>query len=429
VKQEKTNVLDELKWRGLFYDATDGLAGIVSRESLTAYIGFDPTADSLHVGTLIPIMGLARLQRFGHTPIALAGGGTGMIGDPSGKSDERPLLSKEQIEANVEAIEVQLASLLDFDVKSNPARIVNNADWLAPLSMMDFLRGAGKHLTVNYMMAKDSVKSRLQGEGGISFTEFSYMLLQAYDYLHLFNRHGCRLQAGGSDQWGNIIAGVELIRRMRGERVHGLVYPLLTKADGSKFGKTESGTVWLDPKRTSPFRFYQFWWNTGDADIVRYLRYFSWRTKEEIGELEEVLEGQPEKREAQLALAEEMTLRVHGESGLAAAKRATRVLFGEELTELGADDIQDIFSDVPSSSVPKGSLEGEGMQVVELLVATGLATSKGDARRSIDGGGIYLNNVKLQDRDKPITLARSVEGQFIVLRKGRRNYHLVRVSG
>ncbi|MCA9935126.1 MAG: tyrosine--tRNA ligase, partial [Anaerolineales bacterium] len=262
-----TNAFDELKWRGLVYDHTEGAPDILSNQKVTVYNGFDPTADSLHIGNLVTLMQLARLQRYGHTPIAIAGGGTGMIGDPSGKSSERTLLSREQIEANLVGIQKEMAMILDFEVKSNPARIINNADWLNNISFMDFLRDVGKHFTVNYMMAKDSVKSRVDRESGISFTEFSYMLLQAYDFLHLFDHQGCTMQTGGSDQWGNITAGVELIRKLRGEKAFGLVYPLITKADGSKFGKTESGTIWLSPQRTSPYRFYQFWLNTDDADV------------------------------------------------------------------------------------------------------------------------------------------------------------------
>jgi tyrosyl-tRNA synthetase len=271
-----TSVFEELKWRSLVYDHTEGVPEILGKEKVTVYNGFDPTNDSLHIGNLVPMMSLARLQRFGHSPVAIAGGGTGMIGDPSGRSSERQLLSRQEIAANLEKIQGQLAHILDFESKSNPARIINNASWLVELSMMDFLRDVGKHFTVNYMMAKDSVKSRLEREDGISYTEFSYMLLQAYDFLHLFDNLNCQMQTGGSDQWGNIVAGVELIRKMRGQRAYGLVYPLITRADGSKFGKTVEGeSVWLSPERTSPYRFYQFWLNTDDADVINYLEYFT----------------------------------------------------------------------------------------------------------------------------------------------------------
>jgi tyrosyl-tRNA synthetase len=422
-----TNAFEEFTWRELTYDATEGVSDVLAREKITIYTGFDPTADSLQVGNLIALMGLARLQRFGHSPIALAGGGTGMIGDPSGKTHERQLLTREQVEANVEAIKPQLARLLDFGAKSNPARIENNADWLMPLSMMDFLRDTGKRFTVNYMIAKDSVKSRLKREEGISYTEFSYMLLQAYDFLHLFEHHDCVMQAGGSDQWGNITAGVELIRKVRGQRAYGLVYPMVTSAGGMKLGKTEAGTVWLDPRRTSPYRFYQFWFNQDDRDVISYLKYFTWLTKPEIEELEHKLAEHPEKREAQRALAREVTRIVHDETALAKAEQASRVLFGGEITGLNAEDIQDIFADVPSSKVLKQEFEAEGISVVDLLERTGLATSRGDARRLIAGGGVYVNNVRVNDAARTVSLAEGIEGRFVVLRKGKRNYHLVQV--
>lgn len=425
-----SNILEELRWRGLVYDMTEGVEELVKKEKITLYNGFDPTADSLHIGNLVPMMQLARWQRFGHHPIALAGGGTGLIGDPSGRTTERTLMSPELVEANVAKIKEQLASVLDFEVKRNPARIVNNADWLLSLSLFDFLRDTGKHFTVNYMMAKDSVKSRLEREDGISFTEFSYMLLQAYDYLHLYDQFNCVVQAGGSDQFGNIVAGVELIRKVRGARVFGLVYPLITRADGSKFGKTAEGeSVWLDPQRTSPYRFYQFWYNTDDGDVIPYLKFFTWLGKQEIDELEEAVFQRPEQREAQRRLAREVTGMVHGPTALARAEQASQVLFGGELAGLDAADIADIFADVPSHEVDKSELEGEGLPVVDLLVTSGLASSKGDARRSIQGGGIYLNNERVTDHEQRATLSQSIDGQFLVLRKGRRQYHLVRIRG
>jgi tyrosyl-tRNA synthetase len=422
-----SDIIEELRWRGLLYDASEGVEELLSRERVTLYNGFDPTADSLHVGHLVPLIGLARFQRFGHTPIALAGGGTGLIGDPSGKTSERQLLSKAQVEVNVEAIKGQLARFLDFEATDNRARLVNNIDWLAPISMMDFLRDVGKHLTVNYMLAKDSVKSRLGSETGISFTEFSYMLLQSYDFVHLFEHEGCRLQTGGSDQWGNITAGVELIRRGQGQRAYGLVYPLITKADGTKFGKSEGGTVWLDPKRTSSYRFYQFWYNTDDADVVRYLKFFTWLTRVEVGELEQAQASHPERREAQQRLAREMTRMLHGEEALARAEEASRALFGGELADLGATEVQDIFEEVPASTLPRYELEGEGLALIDLLVRAGVATSKSDARRTVEGGGAYVNNVQVADAARRVSLTDSIEGQFIVLRKGRRNYHLVKL--
>ena len=423
------NVFEELKWRGLVYDHTEGMPEILAETRITLYNGFDPTADSLHIGNLVPMMSLARFQRFGHTPIAVAGGGTGMIGDPGGRTTERQLLSREEIEANMAGIQPQLASILDFEAKSNPARIVNNANWLVELSMMEFLRDVGKHFTVNYMTAKDSVKSRLEREDGISYTEFSYMLLQAYDFLHLFDNFNCVMQAGGSDQWGNITAGVELIRKVRGQKAYGLVYPLITRPDGSKFGKTAEGeSVWLDPKRTSPYRFYQFWLNTDDADVINYLKYFTWLTQSEIKALQDALFERPEQRQAQRTLAREVTRMIHGETAVAKAEQAASVLFGGELEGLDAADIGDIFADVPSSEIPKTTLEGEGLPLVDLLVDSGLASSKGDARRSIQGGGIYLNNERVTDQDWNVALTDTIEGQFVVLRKGRKKYHLVRVK-
>lgn len=424
-----TNIFDEFQWRGLVYDHTEGIQELLTTQSITVYNGFDPTADSLHVGHLVPMMGLARLQRFGHHPIAIAGGGTGMIGDPSGRSSERNLISVEQVEANLVSIKKQLAGIMDFEVKSNPARIINNADWLASVSLMSFLRDVGKHFTVNYMTAKDSVKSRLERDEGISFTEFSYMLLQAYDFLMLYDRVGCLMQAGGSDQWGNIVAGVELIRKVRGQKAYALVYPLITKPDGTKFGKTASGSVWLDPQRTSPYRFYQFWLNTDDAEVVNYLKYFTWLPRPEIATLEQLLMDHPEQRSAQRRLAQEMTNLVHGPTALGKAEQASQSLFGGEVTGLTADEISDIFGDVPSSQLPKSQLEGDGLALVELLVHSQIASSKADGRRAIQGGGIYLNNNRVTEQGQMISLAHILEGQFLILRKGRKQYHLVKVVG
>jgi tyrosyl-tRNA synthetase len=423
-----SNIFEELRWRGLIYDATEGVAELVTREKITLYNGFDPTGDTLHIGHLVPMMQLARWQRFGHTPIALAGGGTGMVGDPSGRSSERQLLSLEEIEANVAKIKVQLTSILDFEVKGNPAQLVNNADWLVSLRLMDFLRDTGKYFTVNYMTAKDSVKSRLEREDGISFTEFSYMLLQAYDFLHLFEQYDCVIQTGGSDQWGNIVTGTELIRKVKGAKAYGLVYPLITRADGSKFGKTAEGeSMWLDPRRTSPYRFYQWWLNVDDADAINYLKYFTWLSHAEINELEQALFERPEQREAQRRLAQKVTGMVHGETAVTKAEKAADVLFGGDLEGLDATDIRDIFADVPSSQLAKALFEGNGLPVVDLLVHSGLASSKGDARRSIQGGGIYLNNQRVSDQGQMAALSQSIEGQFIVLRKGRKQYHLVQI--
>lgn len=423
----KINAFNELEWRGLIYDSVEGVADLLARQPTTIYNGFDASADSLHIGHLVPLIALARLQRFGHHPIALAGGGTSMIGDPSGKANERKLLSREEVEGNIEAIKVQLTHFLDFEVKSNPARLMNNAEWLMSLNLVEFMRDVGKHFTLNYMVAKDSVKSRLEREDGISFTEFSYMLLQSYDYLHLHDQEGCLLQTGGSDQWGNITAGVELIRRMRGTHVYGMVYPLITKSDGSKFGKTESGTVWLSPERTSPYRFYQFWFNTDDRDVIQYLKFFTFLTQPAIQELENAVADNPEERQAQYRLAQEMTLIVHGQTALEQAQQASQVLFGGEIAGLSAQAIADIFADVPSSDLPGQELEGQGMNVLDLLNQSGLTASKGEARRLIASGGVYINDQRVGEITDSVTLADAIEGLYLVLRKGRKEYRLVKI--
>ena len=420
------NVFEEFQWRGMLYDASEGLEEALKSQSMTAYIGFDPTAASLHVGSLLPIMGLVRLQQYGHKPIALVGGGTGMIGDPSGKTQERQLLSKEQIEYHLEGIKAQLSLFLDFESKTNPARLINNAEWLTSISLVDFLRDVGKHFTVNYMLAKESVRRRYEEGDGISFTEFSYMLLQAYDFLVLHDRYGCTLQMGGSDQWGNIVAGTELIRKMRGARSYGMVFPLLTTTAGIKFGKTEAGSVWLDPNLTSPYRFYQFWINTDDQDVVKYLKFFTMLNQREIAELEISVSTSPENRTAQKRLAEEVTRMVHGESNLLKAVHASQVLFGGEIVDLSAREVLDIFADVPSSDMPRANFEGEGVTIIDLVVACGYATSKSAARRLIEAGGIYVNNRRVSDIHAMIGLSSLIDGQYLVLRKGAREYHLVR---
>jgi tyrosyl-tRNA synthetase len=425
-----TNAFDELKWRGLVYDCIDGVDELLATEAVTVYNGFDATADSLHVGHLVPLIALARLQRFGHHPIALAGGGTTMIGDPSGKASERPLLSVEQIQANIDTIKQQLAHFLDFEVRSNPARVINNADWLLSLPLIDFLRDTGKYFTVNYMIAKDSVRTRIDREEGISFTEFSYMLLQSYDFLHLHDQEGCKLQTGGSDQWGNITAGVELIRKARGgeRQAYGLVYPLIVKADGTKFGKSESGSVWLAPHRTSPYRFFQFWLNTDDRDVVNYLKLFTFLNPEQVQELQAAVTERPDQREAQRVLAREMTGLVHGQTALEKAVQASEALFGGDISGLSGEDIQDIFAEVPSSQLPKQQLEGAGLNVLDLLAGTGFLKSKGEARRAVAEGGIYLNNLRVADAGQNISVEQLIDGRFLVLRRGRKNYHLVQIS-
>ena len=422
------NVFTEFKQRGMLYDATEELPDILSREKVTAYIGFDPSAGSLHVGTLLPIMGLVHLQRHGHTPIAVVGGGTGLIGDPSGKSLERPLMTKEQVEQNLDGIREQLSRFLDFNSKTNPAVMVNNADWLCTIPMVDFLRDIGKYFSVNYMVAKESIKRRLEQDDGISFTEFSYLILQAYDFLVLYDRYNCILQMGGSDQWGNITAGIYLIRRFRGARAHGLVFPLVETSSGAKFGKTEQGTVWLDVQLTSPYRFYQFWLNVDDQDVITYLKYFTLLPDKDIKEMKGSVSTEPEKRTAQKKLAQEVTQLVHGDSELQKAEQASRMLFGGQITNLGASDILDIFSDVPSSEVVKSLFSGDGMPFTDMVVSSGLAKSKGEARRLIQGGGLYLNNRRVTDVQLAIPLSESIDGQVFIVRKGQKQYHLLRVT-
>jgi tyrosyl-tRNA synthetase len=411
-------------------DLTEGAGEALSEERRTAYIGFDPTASSLHVGSLLPIMGLVHLQRAGHHPIAVVGGGTGLIGDPSGKAQERKLLSREEAEENLAGIRFQLEHFLDFEAATNPARLVNNLDWLGELRTVDFLRDVGKHFSVNALLRKESIRRRLEDEeGGLSYTEFSYVLMQAYDFLVLFDRFNCTVQMGGSDQWGNITAGTELIRRMRGARAYGVVYPLVTSATGVKFGKSEAGGVWLDPERTSPYRFFQYWLNTDDQDAIQYLKYFTLLPWKEVADLESELVAKPHQRAAQKRLAEEVTRSLHGQTGLDRAKRATEVFFGGTLDGLEGGEIADVFADVPSSELSRESLGGEGMPVQELLANSGVATSKGDARRSIQGGGVYLNNVRIGDEEMRVGSADTLDGGFIVLRKGKKNYHLVKVVG
>jgi tyrosyl-tRNA synthetase len=422
------DLFTELEWRGLVYDATEGLRDLVAREKLTTYIGFDPTAASLHVGSLLPMVALARLQRFGHPPIAVLGGGTGMIGDPSGKATERALLTIEQVEKNVAGIRSQLARFLDFDDTSTPARLVNNAEWLTKLSAIEFMRDVGKYFTVNYMLAKESVKRRSESEEGISYTEFSYLLLQSYDFLVLHDRFNCTLQMGGSDQWGNITAGVDFIRRMRSAKAHGLVMPLITTASGTKFGKTEAGAVWLDANLTSPFRFYQFWLNTEDGDVGRYLRYFTFLDRQLIEPLEDATRRSPESREAQRALAREVTRMVHGEEHVSRAERASAVLFGEDITTLAADDVLSVFDDVPSSTVGAEQLAGEGLAVVELLASSGLTMSKGEATRLIRGGGVYVNNRRITDERARLRSSDAIDGRLFVLRKGAKLNHVVKIA-
>ena len=424
------NVFDELKWRDLVYDSTPEAKEILAKEKITVYIGFDPTASSLHVGSLVPVMGLARMQRFGHRPIALVGGGTGLIGDPSGKKDERKLLTREQVRRNLVGVRKQLEKFLDFDevtAGASTAIMVDNADWLESLTFIEFLRDTGKRFTVNYMLAKESVKRRVESEDGLSFTEFSYMLLQAYDFFELHQKYDCKMQMGGSDQWGNILSGAELIRKETGERVHGLVFPLVTNTSGTKFGKTESGTVWLDAERTSPYKFYQFWYNTEDADVVRYLKYFTWLEQREIESLEATVQADPGKRQAQIRLAEEVTRMVHGEDGLERARRATQVLFADSFDDLELQDILDVFEDAPSANIARKDIES-GMSIVDLAASSGLTTSKGEARRLIRSGGLRINNKKLSDENANLDASSAIGGKLFVLRKGKKDYRLVELD-
>jgi tyrosyl-tRNA synthetase len=423
-----TDVYGEFAWRGMVYEGTEGVRDVLAREKVTCYIGFDPTASSLHVGSLLVLMALARLQRFGHTPIAIAGGGTGMIGDPSGKTVERQLLGLEQIEENLKGIRRQIERFLDFDAAPNPARIVNNADWLATISLTAFLRDVGKHFTVNSMLARESVKRRIDSEDGISFTEFSYSLLQACDFLTLFDRYGCTVQMGGSDQWGNIVSGIDLIRRLRGARAYGLVMPLVTTASGVKFGKTEAGAVWLDAGRTSDFQFYQFWLNTDDRDAGRYLRFFTFLDEPQVAALDAELAAAPEKRVAQRELAREVTKLVRGDAAVTRAERASAILFGGSMADARADEVLEVFADVPSTEIEAGRFAAPGLAVTEVMSVTGLAASKGEAARLIKGGGVYLNDARVTDERGRITLDQAIDGRLLVLRKGQRSRHVVRIT-
>jgi tyrosyl-tRNA synthetase len=414
----KNSLLDELSWRGMVYQHTDGLADALATGEVSAYVGFDPTAPSLHLGHLVPVMGLAHLQRAGHRPIALVGGGTGMIGDPSGKTSERPLASVDEIEANSRSIEKQLERFLDF-TGPKAARMRDNAAWLRPLKAVEFMRDVGKHFTVNYMLAKDSVQSRI--EGGISFTEFSYMLLQAYDFLELNRREGVTLQMGGSDQWGNITAGLELIRRVEGKTAHALTMPLVTTASGSKFGKTEEGAVWLDPARTSPYKFYQYWINVDDRDTGKYLRLFTLLSRKEIDALDKLIETAPEKREAQQALAREVTARVHGDEAARVAQEVSRVLFGKADPTTQSEPVLRALSE----EVPFVEMR-ETPGLLDALVTLKLAASKSAAKRLVEQGGVSLNGQRAS-ADTDVANTKPLAGRYFLIRKGARDYGLLLV--
>ncbi len=421
------SILEELNWRGLVADCTD-TAELTKKLAAptTLYCGFDPTADSLHVGNLVPLLALRRFQLLGHHPIALAGGATGSIGDPSGKTAERQLLTKEILDHNIASVKVQLAKLLDFDAKQNPARLLDNAAWTAPVSFLDFLRDIGKHFSVNQMIAKESVRARMEDRDvGISYTEFSYMLLQAFDFMVLNRDHDCELQIGGSDQWGNITAGIELTRKKLGRQVFGLTLPLITNADGSKFGKSVSGAIWLDPKRTSVYRFYQFWINTDDRDVIRYLKYFTFLSQEEIAALEKQHAENPGARVAHKGLAKAATDLIHGANATTEAIRASEILFGGELDGVNEATFNDICGEVPTKSIEKSKLDGAGIPLVELLVHAGLSQSKGQARKDIEGGGVNINNVREANSARMVATQDLLFAKHLLLRKGKKNYAVV----
>ncbi len=415
-----STLLDELKARDFFHDATPGLAERLQAGPITGYAGFDPTADSLHVGNLVPVMALSWLQRLGGTPIVLVGGGTGMVGDPGGRRSERPLLSIEQIDHNVACIRGQLERFVRFD-GTNAARVRNNADWLRPVRLMDFLRDIGKHFSINYMLAKDSVKSRL--ESGISFTEFTYMLIQAYDFWHLWKTEGCELQVGGSDQWGNITAGAELIARKEGASAHGLVLPLITTTSGEKFGKSVDGAIYLDPQKTSPYKFYQFWLNSDDRDVEKWFRYFTFFPMDEVRAIMAEHERDPGKRSAQRRLADEMTERVHGQHALRNVIEASRLLFGGADLRAAAPEVFDVLArEIPTLRAARAELVG--LPVLDALVRSGLASSKGDARRGIQGKGFTLNG-EVPGLDRALAEGDLLHGRYVMLQKGKRNHALL----
>jgi tyrosyl-tRNA synthetase len=419
------NAYEELKWRGLLADCTNAveLAKRLAAAPITLYCGFDPSAESLHVGNLVPLLGLRRFQLFGHHPIAVAGGATGSIGDPSGKTAERQLLDPKVLAANIATMTEQLRRWLDFDSRNNPARLLDNASWTAPVSYLDFLRDIGKHFSVNVMVGKESVRIRMEDrEAGISYTEFSYMLLQAFDFYHLRKEHDCELQIGGSDQWGNITAGIDLCRKKLGAQVFGLTLPLITNADGSKFGKTAAGAVWLDPRKTSVYRFYQFWIRTDDRDAVNYLKYFTFLGRAEIEALERQHREKPESRDAHKALARAVTDLVHGPSATQDAIRASEILFGGGLEGISEASFIDVAGEAPAKEMAKTRLDGAGAPLVELLVESGLCSSKGQARKDVEGGGIYLNNIRETNWARAVTAKDLLFAKHLLLRKGKRNY-------
>ncbi len=424
-------LLSELAWRDLYADCTDreALSARLARGPISLYCGFDPTADSLHVGNLVPLLCLRRFQMAGHRPIVLAGGATGMVGDPSGKSSERNLQTREQVLHNIERINDQLARFLDFGAGANPARLVDNADWTAPVTYLEFLRDIGKHFTVNWMIAKESVRSRMEDrDAGISYTEFSYMLLQAFDFYHLRREMDCELQIGATDQWGNITAGVELCRRKLETTVWGFTFPLLTKPDGTKYGKTAAGAVWLDPRRTSPYRFYQFFMQSQDAEVIRLLKVLTLLPRDQVEALAHEVASNPGARAAQKQLARALTVLVHGETACRDAIQASEILFGGGLDGLREDVFNEVVGEVPTRVMDRSLLEGPGTSLIELLVQSGLSPSKGQARKDIEGGGIYLNNVRESSVLRHAAASDLLFGRHLLLRKGKRNYALLTVQ-
>ncbi|MFC4714480.1 tyrosine--tRNA ligase [Planococcus dechangensis] len=414
-------LIEDLNWRGLLYQQTDeeGMADLLSKEKISLYCGVDPTADSMHIGHIVPLLTLRRFQLHGHRPILLVGGATGMIGDPSGRNEERQLQSTEQIDRNVESIKKQMERIFDFQTE-NGAKMVNNRDWIGGMSVIEFLRDYGKLISVNYMLAKDSVASRL--ESGISFTEFSYTLIQAIDFNHLYNEFNCRVQIGGSDQWGNITSGLEVIRKTHEEesKAFGITIPLVTKADGTKFGKTAGGAIWLDAKKTSPYEFYQFWINTADADVIKYLKIFTFIEKDVIDALAESVETEAHLRKAQTVLAEEMTHLIHGESALEDAKRITKALFSGDLKSLTAEEMKAAFKDVPSVEMKK-----QPNSIVDLIVEGKISPSKRQAREDITNGAISINGEKIRDLDYIVDEKDRLDDEFAIIRRGKKKYHMV----
>lgn len=425
------NFVEELRWRGMIHDIMPGTVEMLQQGMGTAYVGIDPTADSLHIGHLVGIMMLKHFQQSGHKPLALIGGATGMIGDPSGKSEERNLMSEESLRHNQECITKQLVKFLDFDCGLNSAEIVNNYDWMKEFSFLQFLRDVGKHITVNYMVAKDSVKKRMEGGNGISFTEFTYQLVQGYDFLHLYQSKGCRLQMGGSDQWGNITTGTELVRRVSGGDAFALTCPLITKADGGKFGKTEKGNIWLDPERTSPYTFYQFWMNCSDEDSKKYIRIFTLYGKEEIEAMEQEHDAAPHLRILQKALARELTIRIHSEDDYNQAVEASDILFGrgttETLRKMDERMLLNVFEGVPQCEVPFAEIEN-GLNIIDLVAEkTNIFPSKGEARRMMKDGGIQLNKEKVKD-DYTVKIDNLLNNKYLLIQKGKKNYYLIKFN-